>query len=68
LLLAAFALALPARERAAVTQASAAASQSGVKSVSIEENVSYGSVNRADLRLDIYKPADSPRLFIRRYC
>jgi acetyl esterase/lipase len=60
LLLAAFALTLSARERAAVTQASAAASQPGAKSVNVEENVSYGLVNGVDLRLDIYKPADSP--------
>jgi acetyl esterase/lipase len=53
-LLAAFTLALPVREQGAAT------SQSGAKSVSVEENVSYGSVNGADLRLDIYKPADSP--------
>jgi acetyl esterase/lipase len=54
LLFAGFALALPARKQGA------AVSQSGAKSVSVEENVSYGSVNGADLRLDIYKPADSP--------
>jgi acetyl esterase/lipase len=53
-LLAAFTLALPARKLGAATL------QSGAKSVTVEENVSYGSVNGADLRLDIYKPADSP--------
>ncbi len=58
LLAAGLIFALPPREPAAVTQQpSAATPQPGMGSVTVEENVPYGSVNGSELRLDIYEPA-----------